>query len=404
MMSRPNVLILSGYYDAFSSYQEVVLARALSKHAEVHVVTGNRVAPSFSDATLAGLGRPRCYSKTEEADGDVRVTRVPLVEFRSFVSSGKLISKLLRLPREPDLVILLAPGQMFSVLGAWFPRRGTRVAIFGDNSAQWTSMSRFKFLVKDVAFRMTKGLVYRRVTERCATVYANTPDTIRRLRSIAPSSSPELLPLSVGDEMFYPDEDDRSRLRTSLGIKHQTFLLGMVGRVSAEKRIELVLDALQGLGDELDWHVVVTGLGSDAVSERLRERVGSSELLGSRVCLLGFVDPATMASILRACDSCVWPVQPAITIQQAMVSGTRVIVPDNNLVGFLVEDDSQGRLLESSTVEVLEEAIKEEIRVGSSVEARRSRASKAKYLTSHETACRILRSQGFPTSSSGAGA
>ena len=59
---KPRALLLTGYFDWFSGYQETALAAWFPRYADTEVIASDRVSPMFSDAHLAGLGISRRYS------------------------------------------------------------------------------------------------------------------------------------------------------------------------------------------------------------------------------------------------------------------------------------------------------------------------------------------------------
>jgi len=67
---RPRVVIVAGYFDWISGYQETALASAYAEFADVEVVSSDRVSPGFSDEHLERLGVSRRY-----APGTPRVRR-----------------------------------------------------------------------------------------------------------------------------------------------------------------------------------------------------------------------------------------------------------------------------------------------------------------------------------------
>ena len=395
MSDRPSVLIVTGYYDPFSGYQEVNLARSLAEFADVRVIAGDLVSPIFSDATLEKLGSRRRYELSPCWDGNVEVVRVEYQKISSLLIAP-MVPRVLRSGRdEYDVVLVLAVGQIFSVPAAWIPRARHRATIFGDNRAQWSSLSTRQFRMKERAFKYSKGLAYRAVAAQCDTVYVNTPNTSARLKYVAPRSTTELLPLSVDGDVFRPGEEDRSRTRREFNVPDGVPLIGVVGKASPEKRLELVIDALQSIGSGSDWRLILAGLGDDYYGMGLRRRVAESELLKERVTCLGFIETDRMVSVLRAADTCVWPVQPAITIQQAMATGTRVLLPNNDLVGHLVTDDSLGTLIVDGNYESLVQGLELELSKRPSESERTQRARRASRFTSRETALRILKDAGL---------
>lgn len=336
---RPRITIVTGYFDEFSGYYEVSLARELSKTCDVTVITGDRVAPIFGPETLRLLGLESRYSGGSSGDDALRITRLPYVKVGSLLLPRGILSALRA--QTADAVVMMGPGQGFSVPAALFPASAARASIFGDNRAQWVSVHRALKPLKWVAFSLTKGVLYWFVMQRSDVVYGVTPNTLSRLEPFTIGRPMRLLPLPVDPEVFAYSRDTRARARERYGLTGTT--VGVVGKASIEKQIERVIDSFAQIAQaDPASRLVVSGLGSDEYSGTLRARVESDPLLRHRVELLGFLKPSELAELMAGLDVCVWPVQPAITIQQALVMGCRVIVPDNDLVGFLVKGGELG--------------------------------------------------------------
>lgn len=387
----PHVLIVVGYYDTFSGYQEVNLARGFAAlGATVTVIAGDRVAPIFSDAAILSLGLKRYYPLGEGQDGRVQVVRVGYRKISSLLISGSLVCEMRG--RRPDVVLTLGVGQGFSAPSAWITS-ARRATIFGDNRAQWVGLSPMKNTMKRLTFAATKGVLYRLVMRRCDRVYVNTPNTRDRIHSFAGSSELLLLPLCVDTKVFHPDDQDRITKRAELGVGNET-IIAMLGKVSREKRVDVLLDVLEEI-DDPSVVLVISGLGNDTYSLSVRDRVSASQSLSQRVRLLGYIPAHELASLMRAADICIWPVQPAITIQQAMVTGCRVVLPDNDLAGFLVSDALQGGTFHEGDFTMLKKVIVEQTAIDDDSDARVSRAELNSGLGSISTARRLLEDLGW---------
>lgn len=90
----------------------------------------------------------------------------------------------------------------------------------------------------------------------------------------------------VDPEEFRRDPKAGLRLRERLSIHPEALVLGSVGRLEPEKRYDLLLQAVQLLGNDLGVHVVLAGEGS----ERSNLIAAARQLgLGDRLHLLGQV-------------------------------------------------------------------------------------------------------------------
>ncbi|WP_168074031.1 glycosyltransferase family 1 protein [Caulobacter sp. SSI4214] len=97
------------------------------------------------------------------------------------------------------------------------------------------------------------------------------------------------LPLGVDTEIFHPARADRARLCRRLGVAPDERLLVFAGRPAREKRLEVLVGAVERLG--APYKLLLVGAGGGApVSDRA-------------ICMDYVRDPAELAGILASCDA-----------------------------------------------------------------------------------------------------
>ncbi|TQL48625.1 glycosyl transferase family 1 [Homoserinimonas aerilata] len=376
--SRKRITIVTGYFDEFSGYYEVSLARELSKHFDVTVVTGNRVAPIFDTETLRLLDQDSYYRVGRSGTQELAIIRLPYIKFGSLLLPRGLIRTLRA--ETSQAVFIMGVGQGFSMPAALFSRLGVRVSIFGDNRAQWAGVPAAVRPLKWVAFSLTKGVMYWLVMQRSNLLYGVTPNTLTRLEPFSTGSEMRLLPLPVDPEVFRYNRTSRTRVRDRYDLSGM--VIGVVGKVSREKQIERVIEGFAEIAERRPAsRLVIAGLGTDTYSQDLRKRVEDDPVLSKRVVLLGFLKSAELSELLSGIDVCVWPVQPAITIQQSLVMGCRVVVPDNDLVGFLANRGEFGTTFAPDDWSALSAAMAEEADHAPNDRERETRITRTQTLT-----------------------
>lgn len=339
MARRPRVLVLCGYFDWFSGYQEIALAYGLAQMADVEVVASDRVSPSFSDDNLRRLGVDRRYIASRAVERGLRVTRFPVRERRGMVWSTDVIRHVSR--GDHDVIVQVMPGQILPAAGSVASGHAKRLVLYGDNVAMWAQLSPWALRAKGLAFALSKGLLYRFVNSRADRVYGYTPDTADRLQRYAAGKSIEVLPLSYVPDDFFFDMNLRARMRRRLSYEATDCVIASAGKPSSKKRLDLLLEAFRSLASEnSSVKLLLIGMDSGRVSQNLKLRVEGDVLLKSRVQLMPFVDAGSLNEAFNAVDVGVWPRMPAITIQQAMGTGLRVALPKNDLVGHLLRPGS----------------------------------------------------------------
>jgi glycosyltransferase involved in cell wall biosynthesis len=148
----------------------------------------------------------------------------------------------------------------------------------------------------------------------------------------------------------------RYRLRTDCPV------ILAVGRLSPEKALDVLLEAAARL--TRDAQIAIAGTGPDEGRLlALAERLG---LDADRVCFLGFVPEAELASVYRLADVFVIPSAAelqSLTTMEAMATGLPVVAADAYALGELVTHGSNGFLVApgrpSELAECLDVLVKE---------------------------------------------
>ncbi|ATC24920.1 glycosyltransferase family 1 protein [Caulobacter vibrioides] len=97
------------------------------------------------------------------------------------------------------------------------------------------------------------------------------------------------LPLGVDTAIFHPERGDRDGLRRRLGLSPKDRLLVFAGRPAREKKLDVLVAAVERLGDP--YKLLFVGAGGGApVSDRT-------------LCIDYVRDPVELASILASCDA-----------------------------------------------------------------------------------------------------
>lgn len=343
--SETRVLIIAGYFDWFSGYQETALARSFSKYAQTEVIASDRVSPAFSPTHLLGLGVERNYLPGSRLERDVVVTRFRCAERRSMVWSQEVVRYLSG--RSYDLIVQVMPGQILSAAPTFTRATGERIVLYGDNRAMWAELSRTRRALKGAAFAVSKGLLYALVNARASKVFGYTPNTVRRLKPFAPMRDMDIMPLAFSPEQFFPSTQLRTASRERLGVGEGDIAVLAAGKFEQRKRIDWLQTEFEKLADEDDrLRLILVGADSSPFTQRLIEQIQGSRHRG-RIIVEPFVDAEALNGIFNAADIAVWPKNPAITIQQAMGTGLAVVLPRNDLVGHLIRPEA-GEYFEAS--------------------------------------------------------
>ncbi|WP_313715802.1 glycosyltransferase [Arsenicicoccus bolidensis] len=198
--------------------------------------------------------------------------------------------------------------------------------------------------VKFKVFSLTKGQLYRIVNRHADEVFAYTPHTVQRLKKFAGPKGIRLLPLAFDETEFYPSSQLRRAVREEQGWEHNEFVIVAPGKVQVQKRFGTLVGSINRLAqDGKKVRLLLVGLDDGDASMALRKQI-STEQLDGMITAIPFANHARLNALFNAADLGTWPAMPAITIQQAMGTGLRVLIPDNDFVQHLVRDANTGRL------------------------------------------------------------
>ena len=152
-------------------------------------------------------------------------------------------------------------------------------------------------------------------------------------------------PLGVEIDTFRPDRRDRDWLLKKTGLPASARLLCFAGRPAREKNIDVLIEAVQKLGDP--YHLILVGAGTGLPKE---DRV---------ICMDYEKDPRAVARIVASCDAFVHANdrEPfGLIVLEAMACGRPVVGVNSGGVSETV-DESVGQLARSADPDDYAEAV-----------------------------------------------
>lgn len=189
------------------------------------------------------------------------------------------------------------------------------------------------------------------VRKHWATIYREFDQVIAPSRFIAQRLAeagvehPIALPLGVDTEIFHPARADRDGLRRELGLSSDKKLLVFAGRPAREKKLDVLVEAVEQLGDP--YMLLFVGAGAGAPPS-------------DRAICMGYQrEPAQLARVLASCDAFVHAndAEPfGLVVLEAMASGLPVVGVRSGGVAESV-DDSVGQLATHSSGPAMAQAI-----------------------------------------------
>lgn len=159
-------------------------------------------------------------------------------------------------------------------------------------------------------------------------VYPIVPNGMEFIQQVygVPASQTHLLPLGY-DEIVAENiraTADREVIREKLGLAPDDFLIISGGKFNAEKRTELLLEAVNQLGDK-NIHILIFGAASD------KERAYADSLkkiANEQVNFLGWLSGEDILSYMHASDIAVYPASQSVLWQQSIGMHLPLILGD----------------------------------------------------------------------------
>ena len=156
-----------------------------------------------------------------------------------------------------------------------------------------------------------------------------------------------------------------SETRASFGLKQDAFVMGVVTRIRASRRLDLPLKALHRLAPAYpQLQMLLVGRGREGAVENVVAKPARTLNIFDRIVLAGYCEEDRLVAAYRAMDVLVYPIpgsdRSCRTVREAMAAGVPVIAPEVGFLPELIEDHKTGRLMAlawESLANILEELI-----------------------------------------------
>ena len=156
-----------------------------------------------------------------------------------------------------------------------------------------------------------------------------------------------------------------SETRASFGLKQDAFVVGVVTRIRASRRLDIPLKALHALAPAYpQLQMLLVGRGREGAVENVLAKPARTLNIFDRIVLAGYCEEDRLVAAYRAMDLLVYPIpgsdKSCRTVREAMAAGVPVIAPAVGFLPELIDDHLTGRLMDlawESLAKILEELI-----------------------------------------------
>ncbi len=221
-----------------------------------------------------------------------------------------------------DMTFIQGPG-LISYLSMYYSAKYDKKTIFYVHTIVWELFSKFFPPVFNWLFHWTIKKISLHMYKRCDLIIVPYYDLQEYLELSGVTIPITVARLGVDINLFSPTKEKRD-MKEKMGIDKDSFVIGYVGRISKEKNIEVLLDAVGRMGHK-EVHLLLVGDGP--VNE-------VKKCQAIRHCTVtGFVH--NVQDYLKAMDVFVMPSSTETTslaTLEAMATGLPVIV---SKVGFI---------------------------------------------------------------------
>ncbi len=288
---------------------------------------------------------PRYRDQPSHEDAVVRVpSLLAMGEKREFRLANIFLARIRKQVRafRPDVIHLHHPFWLGS-LGLFMARQLRIPAIYTYH----TRLEHYAHFVPlpGMLFRnLISHALIKRFANRCDGVIVPTYSTEEYLRMIGVTTPTFVQPTGIEYERFQAVKpEDVEALRKKLGLSNEKVFIS-VARLSNEKNIDFMIEAIDRLRQESDVPFRFLMIGDGHQRDRLQKKIDSLEL-GSHFTLVGAVQPEEMALWYNLGDAFLFASKSetqGMVILEAMSAGLPVVAVRSSGIEDVVRDGLNG--------------------------------------------------------------
>lgn len=242
----------------------------------------------------------------------------------------------------PDVIHLHHPfwlGSLGLLLARWF-----KVPALYTYHTRLEHFAPFVPLPSPLFRNLVSHALIRRFANKCEGVIVPTSSAEEYLRMIGVKSPTFVQPTGIDYERFQQvEKTDIVTLRESLGLTDEIVLIS-VSRLSKEKNIDFMMDAVDTLRHQTDRPFRVLMIGDGQEHRHLQKRIDQMEL-NDRFTLVGEISPDDMATWYRLGDVFLFASRSetqGLVILEAMAAGLPVVAVRSSGIDDVVREGYNG--------------------------------------------------------------
>ncbi len=283
-----------------------------------------------------------------QPEDEQQVLRAPsllaLGEKREFRLANIFLSRIRRRVKafRPDIIHVHHPFWLGS-LGLYIGRR-LRIPVVYTYHTRLEHYAHFVPLPGMLFRNLISHALIKRFANKCDGVIVPTYSAEEYLRMIGVKSDTFVQPTGIEYQRFQAvEEDDIQSLREKLGLRNERVLIS-VSRLSNEKNIDFMIDAIARLKASTDRPFRLLIIGDGHQRDRLQSRI-DEQGLDQQVTLVGPVPPEDMATYYRLGDLFLFASKSetqGMVILEAMAAGLPVVAVRSSGIDDVVRQGYNG--------------------------------------------------------------
>ncbi len=329
------LLATESYYpniDGGAQARRNLALRLKKKGHEVAVVAPGLMNRNYEE-DLEGIRIFRVKGRTLPIYDDYTFCAFPLFEVRRIIREF-----------QPDVIDMNSPYQIGMSALVWGKKMG--IPVIGTVHVQPENMLMtvekamflFHFLERLAWFFIIN------VFNRCDWITSPTQTAIDMLRSHGLTTSAQPISSGIDLNAFKP-ENDANYLRDRYAIPDKHVVL-YTGRISGEKRLDVLVRAMPDILESVDAHLVICGAGREKENiEYLVRKLGISD----NVTFTGFLPDEEFPDVYSLADVFAIPseseLQSIVTLE-ALASGLPVVATNKDALPEIVKNPKNGFLFD----------------------------------------------------------
>jgi glycosyltransferase involved in cell wall biosynthesis len=342
------IAIISGHFMPEIGYQETYLAKAYSRLGySVRVFSSTAISPTGKNI----LNKDYAVGLSTEPQYGFEIERLPItVNLNSKIIANGLANKVKAY--NPDYILIIALAKLFPLRVLTTSLPGIKkIALFGD-AAEYTDRTsaskRFKAVFHEAVSLSLKRRLYALAVKHCDRIVLNIKETESFFKKLL--SKPQLKvfdkkkmtsTLGYDPDSFFYDATEGGEIRKELNISTNDCIIITSTRVNKQKRLEEIIAAVSNLKESgCKVHYVIIGFLGDGYEIELKNFIASQKHPEIFHCIR-FVDHHTIRKYYNASDIGLW-LKAAISIQEAMGTGLKIVLENKEIVSHLLKDEING--------------------------------------------------------------